>query len=120
MKKNWIYLILLIGVAAVAYFVVFREEDSLFGGEESHFTVADSSAVTTLFLASKNDEQVTLRRQPDGWIVNDSFPARQDAIEFLLDALIHQKGEQPVPVSYHDYAIRKLSTNSTKIEVYAD
>lgn len=119
MKKNWIYLILLIVVAAVAYFVVFREEDSLFGGEESHFTVTDSSAVTTLFLASKNDEQVTLRRQPKGWTVNDSFAARQDAIAFLLDALIHQKGEQPVPVSYHDYAIRKLSTNSTKIEVYA-
>jgi len=118
MKRNWIYGLLLLGTAIATYFIVFRKEAELFDEKEANFRIKDSSRVTALFLVSKRDERITLKRSADGWVVNDSFRARKDAVEFLMDALLHQKAEQPVPNSYHDYAITKLSTNSTKIEVY--
>lgn len=118
MKKNLLYVGILIVLAGLTYFFVFRENDNNFDKSETNFTVKDINSIQTIFLASMQGDHVKISRKGEGWVLNDSMTVRQDAVDFLLDALEHQKADQPVPTGYHDAAIRELSTNATKVEIY--
>jgi hypothetical protein len=118
MKKIGLYFILLAILSFVAYWVVFRKEGGLFEKDEANFTVKNVSKIQTIFLSNLKNEHVKLSRTQEGWIMNDSLAVRPDAVALLLEALENQRAEQPVSLGYHDAAIRELSGNSTKVEVY--
>jgi hypothetical protein len=118
MKKNLLYLMLLLVVGAATYYFVFKKDTPAFSEKEANFTVKDTNNITTIFLASMQNEQIKLSRNEDGWIMNDSVPVRIDAVQALLESLAAQRAEQPVAMSYHDNVIKELSGNSTKVEIY--
>ena len=118
MKRNGFYLLLLLVIAGLTYFFVFREPGDGFSRSEANFSVRDTAAVTAMFLSDMVGNSAKISREGSGWKLNDSFTARPDAVAFLLEALATQKPDQPVPSGFHDAAIRDLSANSAKIEVY--
>lgn len=120
MKKNLLYLAVLVGLAFATYWFVFREDDQSFSKSEANFTVKDTASITKIFLSDKVGSNVKLERTAHGWKLNDNMTAMTEAVRFLLAALVEQRADQPVPSGFHDAAIMELSTNGTKVELYND
>lgn len=118
MKRNGLYLLLLLVLAGLTYFFVFREPGDGFSKSEANFTVEDTASITTLFLSDMVGNSARVSRKGSSWVLDDSLAVRRDAVDFLLEALATQKPDQPVPGGYHDAAIRELSANGIKVEIY--
>ncbi len=118
MNKTWLYLAVIVILGVLTYFVVFKKDDNVFGSDEVNFNVKDVSKITTIFLSNLQNENIKLSRKADSWILNDSVSVRLDAVQLLLEAFEKQHAQQPVALGYHDAAIRDLSSNSTKVEIY--
>lgn len=118
MKKNLIYLFIFVLLAGLTYYFVFKQDGSDFSITEANFTVKDTSAITTIFLSSMKGESIKLNKTKTGWSLNDSLVPREESVSLLLATLWEQKASQPVALNIHDEAIKELSTNSTKVEIY--
>jgi hypothetical protein len=118
MKKNWIILILVVILAGVAIWVVSTNTKSTLKRELRDFAIADTASVDKIFMVKKTNEQVTLTREDNGWIVNGKYPARPDAVEIILKTLKRIQVKNPVSESSMDNVIKMLATRNTKVEVY--
>ena len=119
MRKNIIILILVVILAAVAFWVVSTNSKSTIKRELRDFAISDTAAVDKIFMVKKSNEQVTLTRTDKGWIVNGKYPARKDAIETLLKTLKRVQVKNPVSESSMDNIIKMLATRNTKVEIYS-
>lgn len=118
MKKNLLYVFLLLILGGLTWYFVFREEEEVFDTKEANFTVKDTGAITSLFLSNPKDGNIKLTKVNGQWVLNDSLKPRMDALTLLLATLAQQKPEQPVSISYHDDVVKDLSANHSKVEVY--
>ncbi len=118
MKKTIFYLLLLIGLSLLAYFFVFKKNSQAYDEKEANFTVKDTADIQTIYLSNLQNQSVKIGRTPTGWILNDTMAIRMDAVNGLLKVLHDQIPDQPVSKGYHDAAIRELSGNATKVEIY--
>jgi len=119
MKKNWIILVLVIILAAVAVWVLSTNSKTTLKRELRDFAVADTSSVDKIFMVDKSNRQVMLKREGPGWTVNDKYPARLDAIEILLKTINRVTVKNPVSLSSMDNVIKMLATRNTKVEIYS-
>ncbi len=119
MKKNWIILILVVILAAVAVWVVSTNSMTTIKPELRDFAVNDTAAVDKIFMVKKSNEQVTLTRNGKEWIVNGQYPARKDAIDLLLKTLKKIQVSNPVSKSSMDNIIKMMATRNTKVEIYS-
>lgn len=118
MKKNLLYLSILVILSGLTYYFVFTDHGNEFSSKEANFTIKDTANISTVFLSSMKGENIKLDRTENGWRLNDSMIPRIDAINLLLATLYEQKVSNPVSLNIHDEAIKELSTNSTKVEIY--
>lgn len=119
MKKNWIILVLVIILAAVAVWVLSTNSKTTIKRELRDFAVADTSSVDKIFMVDKSNRQVMLKREGSGWTVNDKYPARLDAIEILLKTINRVTVKNPVSLSSMDNVIKMLATRNTKVEIFS-
>jgi hypothetical protein len=118
MKKNRIIIGLIIVLGILAVVLVSRNTSSSIKRELRDFAVEDTASVDRIFMVTKDNQQVTLTRQGDHWMVNDRHRVRPDAIENLLKTLHRIRVKSPVSISMRDNAVRMLATRNTKVEVY--
>ena len=118
MKKNLLYLSILVVLSGLTYYFVFTDRANEFSSKEANFTIKDTANITTIFLSSMKDENIKLDRIENAWKLNDSLIPRMDAVNLLLATLYEQKVSNPVSLNVHDEAIKELSANSTKVEIY--
>jgi hypothetical protein len=70
-------------------------------------------------MADKNNNSVTLTRQPMGkWLVNEKYPAQIQAVDLLLKTMVNIEVQQPVAMAAHDNIVKELAVNSVKVEIY--
>ena len=118
MKKNLIYLLVLVALAAIAYFAL-KKEKRVFSEEDANFKVENTDEVTKIFLSDAGVGNIKLTKDAEGvWMVNDSFRARQDWVVFLLQGMSKQNASQMVPQPAHNGAVKQLAGNSVKCEVF--
>ncbi len=55
--------------------------------EDFRFKVEDTSQIERILITDKNGEQVDLKRSKSSWMVNNTYPARSNAIRNLMDAI---------------------------------
>lgn len=126
MKRKRNLLILLIAVVAIgliALFVAIRgSKDATF---EQDFHVEDVENITKLYLADKQDNHVLLQRVAEAdtnsdttWTVDGLYPANKGMIKLLLETLRDMRIRQQVNKNAVPQAIKRLSANSIKCEVY--
>jgi len=119
MKKNRYILLTVILLALVALALWLTRSSSTFRRAGSDFQLDDSSTVTRIFMADKNNNTVTLiRKAPGIWTVNDRYPAQVQSINLLLKTMVEIEMQQPVARAAHDNIIRDLAVNSVKVEIY--
>lgn len=118
MKRNLIYLLVLIVLGFITYYFVFKEHEETFPKSEANFMVEDTDEIETIFLSSLHGENLKFTKKGSEWVINDSIEIVQTLVQDLLQALREQRAVQPVRLSFHDQVIREMSSNSSKVEIY--
>lgn len=119
MKKNLIALLILLVLAAIAYYVYTERGSGTIKPELHDFAVKDTSAITKIFLADKFGTTVTLERQGiDAWTINKNHKARKDAVDVLLKTIMRVEMKAPVAKTAHDNIVKLMAGKSTKVEIY--
>lgn len=123
-KRNLlILLIVVVLIGLIALVVAMRgSKDATF---DQDFHVEDIENITKIFLADKENNHVLLQRVADAdtnsdttWTVDEIYPASKGMINLLLETLHDMRIRQQVNKNAVPQAIKLLSANSTKCEVY--
>jgi len=123
MKKKRLYILLaVVAAAGIAALVVSR-----IGSKESTFPqdyhIEDVESVTKIFMADKQNSQVTLQRAADSthdtaWTVDGLYPASQPMVDLLLQTLHDMRIRQGVNKGAVPTIVKHLSAGAVKVEVY--
>lgn len=121
MKKNLFGILILIILGVLAY-SLFVEDLGIQSSEEKDFkdfALEDTAAIDKIFFSQPNGKQLLLSRRETGvWMVNNSFPARMDAIELILKTVHDVKVLSPVSKKSFESVVKRLASGSTKVEYY--
>lgn len=119
MKKLIPLLILVAIVAGLAYyFSTSINPKATANKAQTDFAIADTSDIGAIFIADRTGKTATLSRTPEGWTINEQYPAREDAIDLLLKTFKNVYIQRPVPEEGQEQVNRVMSTGSNKVEIY--
>lgn len=116
-KRNIILITVVAAIGIVALIVALNGRRSATFKQDYH--IEDTSTVTRIFMADKQDNQVLLTKVNDSlWLVDKKYEANQPLIDMLLETLNtmrirHQVNRNAVPT-----IIKDLSARAIKVEVY--
>lgn len=119
MKKTLLYGLLVLLLGTATWYFIFKDDETAFAPSEANFHVASANDIGIIYMTDLHNNAIKLTRNNTTWTLNDSLIPRPDALQLLLDALTKQRPQQPVAAGYHDAAVRELSANSTKVEIYS-
>lgn len=121
MKKNRIILLIIVILLLIITIVLIisNTKDTL-SNKENQFAVEDTTGITKIFIADKNNNFVTLKKVDNtaSWTVNDTFSAIKENVFTLLKTIMEVEVKIPVPKNGADHIMRMLATTSTKVEIY--
>lgn len=123
MNRIYVLLFILLLLGGVAYYFSAENDNATIDANESEFAVEDEASIHKIFLADKRGRTATLIRSGrTTWdYVNKegaAFPARTNAMTNLLKAVTKVSVRYKVSESNMDLAIKNLSTDGIKVEVY--
>jgi hypothetical protein len=122
LKKRSSYIILatlLIVSGLAVYIYKHKGKSSSFNTDARNFKFKDTARITKIFIADKEGDRSTLERTKKGWVVNNKFNCRGDAILNLMEAIKNVEVKMPVNKNARDGVIRAMATMATKVEIYA-
>jgi len=117
-QKTWLFSIFALLCVSAAV-LIYNQKSTTLGGENADFAIEDTAAITKIFLADKNDKTILLERTENGWTVN-GFEARPDVVSNLLYTIKNMTVRAPVPKVAFQNVIKKIATNSVKVEVFTN
>jgi hypothetical protein len=121
MKKSFLRLIvvILLALLAVAAFL-FKSKSKLttVDKDSRNFSFKDTAAITKIFIADKEGDQSELVRTKNGWIVNDKYSCRSEAILNLLEVIKNVEVKMSVPKEAKRNVIKRMSSRALKVELY--
>lgn len=118
MKNNKLLIFILLFLAIVAVVLVSQNNSSTLQEKESGFAITDTSTVTKIFIADKQDHSVLLERKENTWVLNDEFLANPKMLEILLGTMNRIKVKAPVSLSSHDNVVSRMASIGIKVEIY--
>lgn len=119
MKKNRIILIITFVLLIVAGVLYLSRGSSTLKEGEMDFAVKDTSNITKIFLADKQNRTILLERKDAGaWLLNGNFLARKSGVDILLETMKNLVPKYPVPRNAHNNIVSQLAAQSIKVEVY--
>lgn len=121
MKKNLIYLVVIIILAAIAIFSWTRQKQGTLDRKQAEFSVEDTAAITKIYMVDKDNREVLLQRSdtnPNQWVVNNRFMARSEGMNMLKSTLRNLRVKAPVSKAGYNNVIRQLAATSVKVEIY--
>ena len=105
---------------SVTGYYYFNSSNSTIKKELRDFAVADTASIDKMFLADKKGNKALLeRKSPALWTINGKYPARQDAINFLLKTIKQIEVRSPVGKAALQNVLKELSSTGTKIEIFS-
>jgi hypothetical protein len=118
--KRFRFLILIVVLLVIAAVILIIRSATLSTlDENTNFAIQDTSSVTRVFLADKNNNKVLLSRNEDGsWTVNDKYKASFEAVRAMLKTVMSLEIKSPVPQKAHNNIVKILATTATKVEIY--
>jgi hypothetical protein len=121
MKKNkWLLLVLIVAASITAWYILSNKKTTI-NQHNSAFAVEDTASITKIFLADKNNNEITLTKvKPGHWMVNNKAAARADAITLLLTTIKLVEVRSPVGKASYDRIIKYLSSYGVKVEIYTN
>jgi len=119
MKKNSILLLLVVVLAAVAYWLYSGRDTGTISEEMRDFAVRDTGSIVKIFMADKAGNKVLLEKKSAiDWSLNGSNMARPDAIKTLLATIHDVRVKSPVSKAAYNNIIKNLAATGVKVEIY--
>ncbi len=118
MKKVIPLLALLFGLLIAYYFLSKKDTGSSLNASLTEFAVADTAAIDRIFIADNRGNKVDLVRTDSGWIANNKYTAKKDAIDVLLKTFKLAYIKSPVPKSAQETVLRVMSSTSKRVEIF--
>jgi hypothetical protein len=119
-RKSLLVIAALLLLGAVALYLHFSRQPGTTSGDASRqFGYRDTASITSIFIADKEGSRSEVRRTPKGWIVNNKYACRGEAILNLLEVIRNVEVKMPVPRPSRESVIRIMAAASLKVEIYA-
>jgi hypothetical protein len=119
MKKNRYFIVSVIVLAIIAVVLFLSHSGTTFRKTNSDFAIDDTSNVTKIFMADKNNNTLKLTRTgPGKWMVDDTYPGQRATINMLLGTMLNLQVKEPVAITARNNIIKQLAVNSVKVEIY--
>ena len=117
--KNKILFLAAVLLAITAVWFGWSNKNSTIDKEELRFAV-DTGSVRKIFLADRTGRSITIERAGGAtWLVNDSFPARQDLLKSLLTAIAGVEVKTRVSKAGFNNVVKALAADGVKCEIYS-
>jgi len=119
-KSTLILLILLIAAGAGAwYFTQKKEADQLHAlGWDRNFKVDNVDDIYKIFIVQRSGAKTTLERKGDGWIYNNQFPARQTAVDNIMEIFGTARMQYEPSKTATNVIVESLATIGIKVELF--
>lgn len=119
-KKSLILPICVVALAVATLVVVLaRGRNHTFNQDFQVEAAAHPGLVTKIFMADKENHQVTLTAKGDSlWLVDDKYVADQHKVDLMLETLAEMRIRRQVNKSAQENIISVLAAKSVKVEVY--
>ncbi len=120
MKRSFVFIavILLVLIAVSVYLLKSKSGMNTIDIDSRKFSFNDTAAITKIFIADKEGNKSTLARTKNGWVVNDKYSCRSEAILNVLEAVKHVEVKMPVSKQAKKNVIKFMSSNAIKVEIY--
>lgn len=119
MRKNRITLIIVLILVLITAALLVTNSYTTLRKDISDFSVQDTASITKIFLADKNNNEVTLERTAEGiWLIDGKHTAHQAKISSFLKTLKDLSVRSPVPLVARDNVITRMAVIAKKVEIY--
>lgn len=119
MKKNTTIFIITIVLIIIAAVLISKNSNTTLKKESSNFALLDTSNITKIFIADKQNNSVVLRKTSSGnWKINDHYKADQRKTNMLIKTMQDIRVRNPVSLAEHNNVISRLAATAKKVEVY--
>ena len=121
-KTIWMKKILLLISMLIAIIILFNSKNNTttIKNELSDFAIEDTSIIQQVFFADKLGNSVTISKENGKWFVNNTYPARNEAVEFMLKTMADIQVKHPVSNSLHDRIVKNMASSAVKVEIYTN
>lgn len=120
-KRNKVTVIIVVILSIITSWLIIQNKNGTIKESLRDFAVEDTSSITKIFLADRQNHAVTLQRiKPGMWKVNDTYFARNDAVNTLLYTVKALEVKQPVAKKTREHVIKQLAAKSIKVEIYSN
>lgn len=120
MKKNLLYAAVLLVLLGIAWWVTQKDDRSTLDPNETVFMVEDTASIDRIFIADKSGRSILVEKQADGlWMVNNTYPARSEVVDYILGAFRQMEVRMPVPKAGVENAKKQISVSGKKVELYS-
>ena len=116
LKKNWISIGICIIIILILWLIKSDTKSSI--NEDVSFKIEETTLITKIFLADRNGNTITLKKNKSAWIANDKYVVRKDAIATLLSTSNKIRIKKPVSKKAFDSVIKFMSTSAVYIEFF--
>lgn len=120
MKRSSLITITLLVLLIILSVFIFKKKGKLttLNEDARDFKYKDTAAITKIFMADKNGRQCTIERKAKGWMVNNKFYVRPDAILTLLETIKNVEVKRPVARQAKEGTLKVLAYRAIKVEIY--
>ena len=118
MGKTLLYVLILALVVFGIYFFIIRKADNPYSNSEAGFNIKDTGAIGKMYLVSNDGEAITAERKDNTWILNGKYKALPSMVGLILNTVYYQVPTYPVTKVAYDNAVKVLSTEGIKVELY--
>ncbi len=118
-RSSVILIAVLLALSVIALYIYnSRSTLSTVDNDDRSFSFKDTAAITRIFIADKQGHQATLKRTATGWVVNDKYNCRTEAMLNLLEAIKHVEVKTPLDKATRSSVLKFMSANAYKVEIY--
>jgi len=118
MKKRTLLILIFSFLILLAAGVLLTNTSSSLNKKETAFAISDTSTVTRIFIADKQDRTVELTKMGSHWDLNGKYKAHGDNIRLLLKTMESIRVGQPVSKASRNTVIKLMAAGATKVEIY--
>ena len=117
-RKNLILIAIVLIVGGFSMWLIKSNSSSTI---DNDFVISDTSIVTKIFFADKNNNTLTLSRTSQtGWRLDNGKKPIKENMELLLRTFMSIQIKYPISKAAFNTTVKRLATNSVKVEIYCN
>jgi hypothetical protein len=118
MKKFLPYIAFILILVVVAVWVIKSQSQGSASEQEGNFAVKNANDISRIVIADTEKNKVELSNLNGIWMVNGKYPAREDLVKQVLDAVTRVTSLCPVPSAAHDNVIGEMANHHVGVQIF--